>query len=142
MRLAFIRSTFTIAILAGVSPSVHAAEAGNAGVSGEADFNMYCAECHGEDGKGDGPKTFGLSVMPPDLTQLTVKYGEFPAEKLARMIDGREPAAGHSEREMPLWGKWFKMEAGQELGGAEGDEASVKRRIDNVIVHLETLQQK
>ena len=115
---------------------------GNAGVSGERDFNMYCANCHGESGKGDGPKAFGLSVRPPDLTGLTAKYGSFPQDRLARLIDGREPLKGHGEREMPVWGKWFKAEAGQDLGGAEGDETSVRRRIANLIGYIATLQAK
>ena len=114
----------------------------NAGVSGERDFNMYCANCHGESAKGDGPKAFGLSVRPPDLTRLTARYGGFPQDRLARLIDGREPLKGHGEREMPVWGKWFKAEAGQDLGGAEGDEASVKRRIANLIGYIATLQAK
>ena len=112
----------------------------NAGVSGEKDYRLYCASCHGEEGKGNGPKSFGLSVPAPDLTVLTKKYGTFPAEKLEAMIDGRDAPPGHVEREMPVWGIWFKEEAAQELGGAEGDEGTVKRRIDNLIGFIESLQ--
>jgi mono/diheme cytochrome c family protein len=113
----------------------------NAGVSGEADYRMYCASCHGEEGKGDGPKSFGLSIPAPDLTLLTKKYGAFPVEKFEHWIDGRDALPGHLDREMPVWGVWFKEEAAQELGGAEGDEGSVKRRIDNLIAFIESLQQ-
>ena len=112
----------------------------NAGVSGEGDFNMYCAACHGEDGKGNGPKSFGLGVKPPNLTALTSRYGAFPKERLEKLIDGREQLTGHGDREMPVWGVWFKQEAAAELGGAEGDEASIKRRVDNLIGYIETLQ--
>jgi mono/diheme cytochrome c family protein len=112
----------------------------NAGVSGEGDFNMYCASCHGEDGKGNGPKAFGLAVKPPDLTTLTARYGSFPRERLVKIIDGREVMPGHGDREMPTWGVWFKAEAAEELGGAEGDEATVKRRIDNLLDYIESLQ--
>ncbi|MCA3561260.1 MAG: cytochrome c [Aestuariivirga sp.] len=114
----------------------------NAGLSGEHDFNMYCASCHGEDAKGSGPKAFSLTVKPPDLTTLTERYGEFPKDKLVRMIDGRDPIPGHGEREMPVWGVWFKAESAQELGGAEGDEASVQRRVGNLIGYIEGLQVK
>ena len=114
----------------------------NAGVSGEHDFNMYCASCHGENGKGNGPKAFSLTIKPPNLTTLTQRYGQFPRDRLARMIDGREPLKGHGEREMPVWGVWFKAEAAQELGGAEGDEASVERRVDNLIDYIASLQAK
>jgi mono/diheme cytochrome c family protein len=74
------------------------------GFSGEHDYNFYCATCHGEDGKGNGPKAADL------------------------------------EREMPVWGVWFKLEAAEELGGAEGDEGTVQRRIDNLLDYIETLQ--
>jgi mono/diheme cytochrome c family protein len=117
-----------------------AQETSNAGVSGEADFNMYCASCHGEDGKGEGPKAFGLSVKPPDLTTLTARYGAFPRDRLLKLIDGREVVAAHGEREMPVWGVWFKEEAASELGGAEGDEGSVQRRVDNLVAYIEGLQ--
>lgn len=114
----------------------------NAGVSGEHDFNMYCASCHGEDAMGHGPKSFGLTIKPPDLTTLTQRLGAFPREKLARMIDGRDPVPGHGEREMPVWGVWFKAESAQELGGAEGDEASVQRRVANLIDYIAGLQRQ
>lgn len=117
-----------------------AADGGNAAVSGEADFNMYCASCHGEDGKGNGPKAFGLSNPLPDLSTLTTRYGSFPREQLAKLIDGREVVEGHGGREMPVWGVWFKEEAAEELGGAEGDEGSVARRVENLIGYVETLQ--
>lgn len=41
---------------------------------------------------------------------------------------------------MPVWGVWFKMEAEEDLGGAEGDEGTVQRRITALIDFLETLQ--
>jgi mono/diheme cytochrome c family protein len=101
---------------------------------------MYCASCHGEDGKGDGPKAFGLSKPVPDITTMTQRYGSFPRERLAKLIDGREPVEGHLDREMPVWGVWFKEEAAAELGGAQGDEGSVARRVENLIGHIESLQ--
>jgi len=142
-----MRSTFAVlaTALLLVSPiPLHAQEDAdpNAGVSGEHDFNMYCASCHGEDARGNGPKAFALAKKPPDLTTLTQRYGEFPRGKLARMIDGRDPIPGHGEREMPVWGVWFKAESAQELGGAEGDEHSVLRRVDNLIDYIEGLQVK
>jgi mono/diheme cytochrome c family protein len=139
--MAFRRLPFLVLLaLAALPAHAEAQEASNVAVSGEADYNMYCASCHGEDGKGDGPKAFGLSKPVPDITTLTERYGSFPADKLARLIDGREPVAGHVDREMPVWGVWFKEEAAAELGGAEGDEGSVQRRVENLIAYLESLQ--
>ena len=128
-----------VALMALPAHSV-AQEASNVAVSGEADYNMYCASCHGEDGKGDGPKAFGLSKPVPDITTLTQRYGSFPRDRLTMLVDGREPIAGHVDREMPVWGVWFKEEAAAELGGAEGDEGSVQRRVENLISHIQSLQ--
>jgi mono/diheme cytochrome c family protein len=109
--------------------------------SGEHDFNLYCSNCHGDEGRGDGPKVFGLSRPPPDLTKLSERNGAvFPRERLQGIIDGREVLKNHGDREMPVWGMWFKMEAEEGLGGAEGDERTVQRRITNLINFLETLQ--
>ncbi len=109
--------------------------------SAERDFRLYCSTCHGENGRGDGLKTFGLSGPAPDLTRLSERNGGvFPRERLRAIIDGREIVKNHGSREMPVWGKWFKMEAEEDLGGAEGDEGTVKRRITALIDFLETLQ--
>lgn len=113
----------------------------NARVTAERNFRLYCSSCHGEDGRGDGPKAFGLSRPPPDLTTLSARNGGlFPKERLHRIIDGREDIKVHGEREMPVWGQWFKMEAEEDLGGAEGDEGTVQRRIQSLIDFLATMQ--
>src|SRR5690242_10734679 len=77
--------------------------------SGEADFRMSCSPCHGEYGHGQGAKAFGLTVPPPDLTTLKRRNdGNFPRERLRRIIDGREDIKVHHDREMPVWGQVFK----------------------------------
>lgn len=136
-------SVVCLVLAGGLSAAALAQESDdNAGVSGEADFRLYCASCHGEEGKGDGPKSFGLSIKTPDLTQLARRYGgTFPGERLLRVIDGRDALSAHMEREMPVWGQWFKMEAAEGLGGAEGDEGTVKRRIANLLDYIESLQE-
>jgi mono/diheme cytochrome c family protein len=116
-------------------------ESQGAGGSGEHAFQLYCSNCHGDGARGDGPMAFGLSVLPADLTKLSARNGGvFPRERLQGIIDGREILKNHGDREMPVWGKWFKMEAEEDLGGAEGDEGTVKRRISILIDYLETLQ--
>jgi mono/diheme cytochrome c family protein len=112
-----------------------------AGGSGEHAFQLYCSNCHGDGARGDGPMAFGLSVLPADLTKLSARNGGvFPRERLQGIIDGREILKNHGDREMPVWGVWFKMEAEEDLGGAEGDEGTVQRRITALIDFLETLQ--
>src|SRR5262245_15898825 len=94
--------------------------------SAEADFRMSCSACHGDDGRGEGAKAFGLTTEPPDLTLLRRRNGGIlPRERLRRIIDGREDIKIHGDREMPVWGQLFKSDAEEGLGGAEADDASV-----------------
>lgn len=110
-------------------------------VSAEAAFAQYCASCHGEDGRGEGPLTFRLSKPPPDLTTLTFRNGGiFPRQRLERLIDGREEIDAHNSREMPLWGKWFKLEGEEAFAGEAEDEARIRKRIDDLLDLLQSLQ--
>lgn len=109
--------------------------------SAEADFRMSCSGCHGEDGRGGGAKSFGLSAEPPDLTTLQARNGGvFPRDRLRSVIDGREDIKVHLDREMPVWGQIFKLNAEEGLGGAEGDPAAVRDRIESLIDFIESLQ--
>jgi mono/diheme cytochrome c family protein len=104
-------------------------------VSGSYSFRTYCASCHGIDAKGDGPLAESLRFHPPDLTQIAKRNGgEFPAEKLAQIVDGRKPLKGHGGAEMPVWGDAFRN---SETGY---DEESVKARIRSVVDYLKTIQ--
>lgn len=141
----FFGAAALAAFLLGVLSSQSFGQEQDEGASGvgtaESDFRLYCSNCHGESGRGDGPKTFGLSGPAPDLTGLSERNGGvFPRERLQGIIDGREALKTHGDREMPVWGMWFKMEAEEDLGGAEGDEGTVQRRITGLIDFIETLQ--
>ena len=143
--LSFIGAAALAAFLLAVLSLQSFAQEQEEGASGvgtaERDFRVYCSNCHGESGRGDGPKTFGLSGPAPDLTGLSERNGGvFPRERLQAIIDEREVLKNHGDREMPVWGVWFKMEAEEDLGGAEGDEGTVQRRIKALIDFLETLQ--
>jgi mono/diheme cytochrome c family protein len=109
--------------------------------SAEAAFALYCAPCHGEDGRGNGPLSFGLSKPAPDLTKLTQRNGgTFPRERLARLIDGRDELKAHEEREMPAWGEWFKLEGREGLGGPV-NEQEIRARIEDLLNLLESMQE-
>ena len=61
------------------------------GEHGSSIFRTYCASCHGETGRGDGPLAQSLRRPPPDLTGIAARHqGVFPTEKVYRIIDGRE----------------------------------------------------
>jgi len=73
---------------------------------GKANFLANCAQCHGADAKGDGPRSRELHTRPADLTLLANNNkGIFNAGAIYRLIDGREPGSRpHLDADMPIWG--------------------------------------
>jgi mono/diheme cytochrome c family protein len=69
---------------------------------GKAEFMASCAACHGVDGKGGGPVAEVMVNKPLDLTQISKKYGSFPADDVYRIVDGRKMINPHGSRDMPL----------------------------------------
>jgi mono/diheme cytochrome c family protein len=97
--------------------------------SGEYTFQRYCASCHGEAGKGDGPVAAGIPIGVPDLTTLQRRMGKgFEEEVLRRIIDGRNAVIYHGTRYMPVWGYEFWVEEG-------GDDAA-RQRVDRIVAQL------
>ncbi len=109
--------------------------------SGRADFMAYCAACHGVGAKGDGTVAEFLTITAADLTQMSLKNGGiFPRQRAIEVIDGRAQVSVHGERDMPVWGDWFKFEAG--TGGTDAKtEKIVRERIDALVTYLESIQQ-
>lgn len=107
------------------------------GPDGESVYKTYCATCHGKTAKGDGPLATELRNAPPDLTRLAKRNdGKFDGASVHRMIDGRQPLKGHGGPDMPVWGDAFRK-------SSEGySEKAVKARIDALVAHLKTLQEK
>jgi mono/diheme cytochrome c family protein len=97
-------------------------------------FN-HCAACHGQDGEGGGPVATTLNIAPPNLRSLARRNGGvFPAVDVTAYIDGRQTAAAHGERQMPIWGDVFR---GPEQGTAE---RTTRRRIAALVDFIESLQ--
>lgn len=106
-------------------------------------YRLYCSGCHGETGEGNGNLAYASDKKPADLTTLSARNnGVFPHEFVLRVIDGRDDVKEHGPRDMPVWGEWFKFEAGEGLGGAEGNETIVRQRIEAMTEYLATLQKK
>jgi mono/diheme cytochrome c family protein len=99
-------------------------------------YRVYCATCHGVSAKGDGSLAAHLRFRPPDLTLIAKRDdGKWNAEKVARMIDGRDPIKGHGGPDMPVWGDAFKSTS-------QGfDEESVKAKVQALVAHLASLQE-
>jgi mono/diheme cytochrome c family protein len=108
---------------------------------GQGDFITYCAACHGVGGRGDGTVAEYLTINAADLTQLTKKNGGlFPRERITNVIDGRAQVKVHGPRDMPVWGDWFKFEAGSSKAGKGVSEVIVKERIDALVNYIESIQ--
>lgn len=97
-------------------------------------FLDYCAQCHGEDGRGEGPLVEFKDDRPQDLRKLSARNdGHFPFALVVETIDGRVELNAHGERFMPAWGDVFKFE---EDGGA----ALAHARILNLVWYLNEIQ--
>jgi mono/diheme cytochrome c family protein len=104
-------------------------------VSGASTFRTYCASCHGAAGKGDGPFADNLRFHPPDLTLIAGRHGgNYPAEEVHRIVDGRKPLRGHGGPDMPIWGDAFRS---AETGY---DDLAAKEKIGSVVEYVRTLQ--
>jgi mono/diheme cytochrome c family protein len=97
-------------------------------------YQTYCASCHGVKADGAGPAAAALRHAPPDLTKFALSNGGvFPAERLRRIIDGKDVVA-HGSPEMPVWGAAFR-------GGKEGlDAKAVRARIEAIVAYLDSIQ--
>ncbi|WP_137177807.1 cytochrome c [Roseomonas sp. AR75] len=103
-------------------------------------YVLYCGQCHGASGKGDGPLRQVLTTAPSDLTTLQRRNSnEFPFYRVFLMVDGRSLVPAHGTREMPVWGGLFALEA--ERFGPFGGETYVRGRVVEIVRYIETLQQ-
>ncbi len=114
--------------------------------AGAADFQTYCAVCHGRDGKGGGPVARDLVTTPADLTTLAKRSGgELFEDIVHRVIDGRQDVTAHGPRDMPIWGNWFKFMARAGNPDNPDDESAeiiAALRIQGMIEYLKTIQEK
>lgn len=77
----------------------------NVGARGYAQYQQYCASCHGMLADGRGLVAPVLTVAPTNLRTLGQRYGmPLPKQELMGFIDGRRPVVAHGSREMPIWG--------------------------------------
>jgi mono/diheme cytochrome c family protein len=112
--------------------------------AGQTYYTQYCANCHGKDGKGNGPKSVELKKPAPDLTTLSKTHGgKFPYEYVLGILDGETPFPAHGSAEMPAWGATFQSDTGSGIGGGDpGDAAAVRGRLMLLVDYLKSIQQK
>lgn len=131
-----------VAVLAAVTGSARGqgAEGAASPLYGKTIYRVYCASCHGAEAMGDGKLAEYLTVKPSDLTTLARRnQGEFPAERLIRVIDGREDVIGHAG-EMPVWGDAFQKADALENEPPEVREREVQRKISALVAFLRSIQ--
>ena len=99
-------------------------------------YRVFCASCHGEHGKGDGPVADTLRRPPADLTRVSARAGGvFPRNQVIAIIDGRKPVPGHGSTEMPVWGDVLRVTQGS-------DDAIIAKRIAALVMHIQSIQTK
>lgn len=136
-----------VALVALVAPTLLAQEVDEPEASdayltakGRITFRVYCANCHGAKGLGDGTLAELLTVQPTNLTLLSANNdGVFPRKRVHAVVDGREKIKGHGTREMPIWGEAFQtslMPTWKEIT----DEERAQQKIVEVVYFLESLQ--
>jgi mono/diheme cytochrome c family protein len=106
--------------------------------SGVVLYRRYCAVCHANDGKGNGPppSTSSFSQSPPDLTTLSRRNGgEFPEDYVLGILQSGIKLPDHGSAEMPVWGEIFKVGNGL-------DARQVKTEIENLTGYIRSLQQQ
>jgi hypothetical protein len=98
-------------------------------------FQSYYANCHGTNGKGDGPLASFLDTKVSDLTTIAKRTGGiFLATRVRAIIAGDELIKTHGTREMPIWGPIFhQIERGHDYGEV---------RLQNVTRYVESLQER
>jgi mono/diheme cytochrome c family protein len=104
--------------------------------SGKETFLKYCASCHGEDAKGNGPAAFAMRTPPPDLTTLSRRHeGKYPVGYISAVLLFGRSLAAHGSEDMPVWGSRFKtLDPVRDPTG--------QRHVDDVVAYIGSLQAK
>lgn len=104
--------------------------------SGKEMYDMYCAPCHGTDGKGAGPAASAMKSAPTDLTQLAKKHdGKYPSAFVAGVLRFGSGPASHGSADMPVWGPLFRSLD-------KYHDSVEQQRVSNLTSYIETLQAK
>lgn len=98
-------------------------------------FLLYCASCHGPEGRGNGPAGDEFRHRPADLTQFANRNGGvFNDALIHRVVDGRA-VKSHGTMEMPVWGDAFKRRLGL-------DEDAITQRIEAIVRYIGAIQER
>ena len=66
-------------------------------------YKQYCAACHGNDLKGNGPAPYPFNDVPPDLTTLARRHGgKFPDAYVSNVLRNGVIMPAHGPAEIVL----------------------------------------
>jgi mono/diheme cytochrome c family protein len=130
------RAVPALAMVMGLSTVAHAQDI----PAGQYEYDVACAICHGESGKGMGPMAEFLNLEVPGLTGLAAaNEGVYPWLQVFLVIDGRTGVQGHGGA-MPIWGDRYKMTAQQDFG-PYGAEIVTRGRIAVLTDYIQSIQE-
>jgi mono/diheme cytochrome c family protein len=112
---------------------------------GKYEYESSCAVCHGLNGKGNGPfASYMEKSAVADITTLAKKNnGVFPFARVYGTIDGTQLIGAHGNRDMPIWGPRYKIEAIKQSSGSPQDpEVFARARILALTEYIYGLQAK
>lgn len=131
MSLTFVAKTLAACGVLMLTAPSHAVELSS--YTGEQLYKRFCASCHGVTGMGDGPVSSSLAVVTPDLTRIAKRHGgNFPAERIYQIIDGRLTRPPHGTRDMPVWGWEFLRVDGDDLAARQRAQELIGRLVEHV----------
>ena len=109
----------------------------SAAVRGVSLFRAYCAPCHGDAARGDGPRALELTQTPADLTGIAARNGGlFIDDAVAAYIDGRAFVEAHGPTDMPVWGRIL-----DDRNDALAEESKLTpSMIADIVAYLGTVQ--
>jgi mono/diheme cytochrome c family protein len=128
------------AIFCGMLGGLALSGAAMAQSTGQANYDRYCASCHGLDGTGHGPMRAVLTLPPTDLTALSASNGgTFPLERVVKRIDGRDPLVAHGSP-MPVYGTFFDYGTGVALERPDGQKIMTTQPVADLVDYIRGLQ--
>ena len=104
--------------------------------SGEQLYKSYCADCHGNDLKGNIRISSEYKNPPADLTTLAQRHkGEFPEAYVENVLRNGVNKPAHGNTEMPVWGPVFAQ-------AKDANPQIATTRILNLSNYIKSLQAK
>lgn len=104
-------------------------------LDGPSVYRVYCAVCHGVDGKGQGPSAQVFRHKPTDLTVIAKSNkGMFPRSTIQDLLTNGGRWKAHGSNEMPIWGPVFLA--------VDVDDKTAYAHVYNLVTYLDSIQVK